>query len=125
MDSADFDLSSLKGKYVIIDFWGTWCGACLAGVPEMKKFRDKHIDRLQIVGVAKDNVLEKVQKCIEKNQMNWQNILVGKGEQDFVAKFNVQGYPTKILIDKNGKILLRSVGEVESFYQDVEKLIAN
>lgn len=89
------------------------------------KFRDKHIDRLQIVGVAKDNVLEKVQKCIEKNQMNWPNILVGKGEQDFVAKFNVQGYPTKILIDKNGKILLRSVGEVESFYQDVEKLIAN
>ncbi|WP_321515772.1 TlpA disulfide reductase family protein [Marinifilum fragile] len=124
MDGADFDLESLRGKYVIIDFWGTWCGACLAGVPEMKKFRDKHSDKLQILGLAKDRVLTKVQKCIEKNGMNWPNVLVGKGEQDYVAKYNVQGYPTKILLDKDGKILLRSVGEVESFYHDVEKLIS-
>jgi len=123
MDGADFNINSLKGKYVIIDFWGTWCGACLAGVPEMKKFRDEHADRLQIVGLAKDRNLEKVQKCMTKNEMNWPNILVGKGEQDFVAKYNVQGYPTKILLDRNGKILLRSVGEKEDFYHEVEKLI--
>nr|WP_320120421.1 TlpA disulfide reductase family protein [uncultured Marinifilum sp.] len=124
LDGSDFDLTSLRGKYVIIDFWGTWCGACLAGVPEMKKFRDEHADRLQIVGVAKDDNVEKVQKCMEKKGMNWPNILVGKGEQDFVAKYNVQGFPTKILLDRNGKILLRSVGEKEDFYHEVEKLIA-
>ena len=124
MDNTDFNLESLRGKYVIIDFWGTWCGACLAGVPEMKKFRDEHADRLQIVGIAKDDNVEKVQKCMEKKGMNWPNILVGKGENDFVAKYNVQGYPTKILLDKKGNILLRWVGEVESFYEDVEKLIA-
>lgn len=123
MDGADFDINSLKGKYVIIDFWGTWCGACLAGVPEMKRFRDEHADRLQIVGLAKDRNLEKVQKCIEKHGMNWPNILVGKGEQDFVAKYNVQGYPTKIILDRDGKILLRMVGEKEEFYHEVEKLI--
>ncbi|PKQ63931.1 hypothetical protein BZG02_07930 [Labilibaculum filiforme] len=122
-DGKDFDLKMLHGKYVIIDFWGTWCGACLAGVPEMKKFRDAHADRLQIVGVAKDDNLEKVQKCMEKKEMNWPNILVGKDDQDFVAKYNVQGYPTKILLDRSGKILLRSVGEGEEFYQEVEKLI--
>ena len=124
LDGADFDLESLRGKYVIIDFWGTWCGACLAGVPEMKKIRDKHSDKLQILGLAKDRVLTKVQKCIEKNGMNWPNVLVGKGEQDYVAKYNVQGYPTKILLDKDGKVLLRTVGELESFYHDVEKLIS-
>jgi thiol-disulfide isomerase/thioredoxin len=124
IDGSDFDLKSLRGKYVIIDFWGTWCGACLAGVPEMKKFRDEHADRLQIVGVAKDDNVEKVQNCMKKKGMNWPNILVGKDEQDFVAKYNVQGYPTKILLDRNGKILLRSVGEKEDFYHEVEKLIA-
>ena len=123
MDGADFDINSLKGKFVIIDFWGTWCGACLAGVPEMKKFRDEHADKLQIVGLAKDRNIEKVQKCLTKHGMNWPNILVGKGEQDFVAKYNVQGYPTKILLDRNGKILYRSVGESEEFYHEVEKLI--
>lgn len=124
LDNTDFNIESLQGKYVIIDFWGTWCGACLAGVPEMKKFRDAHADRLQIVGLAKDNDVAKVQKCMTKKGMNWPNILVGKGEQDFVAKYNVQGYPTKILLDRNGKILYRSVGESEEFYHEVEKLIA-
>lgn len=124
LDNTNFDLKSMRGKYVIIDFWGTWCGACLAGVPEMKKFRDEHANKLQIVGVAKDDNVEKVQKCMEKKGMNWPNILVGKEEQDFVAKYNVQGYPTKILLDRNGKILLRSVGEKEDFYHEVEKLIA-
>ena len=89
----------------------------------MKKFRDKHADKLQILGVAKDDVVEKVKKCIEKKGMNWPNLMVGKGEQDFVARYNVQGYPTKILLDRNGKILLRSVGEKEDFYHEVEKLI--
>ena len=123
MTGEEFNLASLKGKFVIIDFWGTWCGACLAGVPEMKKFRDKHADRLQIVGLAKDKVIAKVQECIKKNEMNWPNILIGKGEQDYVAKYNVQGYPTKVLLDRNGKILLRTVGESEDFYIEAEKLI--
>ena len=49
--------------------------------------------------------------------------MISKGEQDYVAKYNVQGYPTKILLDRNGKILLRSVGEEDGFYTEVEKLI--
>lgn len=124
IDGSDFTLESMKGKYVIIDFWGTWCGACLAGVPEMKKFRDEHADRLQIVGLAKDRNVEKVKKCMEKHGMNWPNVMVGKDDQDYVAKYNVQGYPTKILLDRNGKILLRSVGEKEDFYHEVEKIIS-
>lgn len=124
LDGADFTLESMRGKYVIIDFWGTWCGACLAGVPEMKKFRDEHADRLQIVGLAKDRNVEKVKQCMEKHGMNWPNVMVGKDDQDYVAKYNVQGYPTKILLDRNGKILLRSVGEKEDFYHEVEKIIS-
>ncbi|MCG8580844.1 MAG: AhpC/TSA family protein [Bacteroidales bacterium] len=123
MDDKEFKLESMRGKYVLIDFWGTWCGACLAGTPEMKKFRDKHADKLQIVGLAKDRNVEQVKKCMADNGMDWPNMLIGKGEQDYVAKYNVQGYPTKILLDRNGKILLRSVGESEEFYQEVEKLM--
>ena len=122
-DGTDFSLASLQGKYVIIDFWGTWCHACLAGVPEMKKFRDEHSNKLQIVGLAKDRNVDEVNECMKKYEMDWLNVMIGKGEQDYVAKYNVQGYPTKILLDRNGKILLRSVGEEEGFYTEVEKLI--
>ncbi|MBQ3521639.1 MAG: TlpA family protein disulfide reductase [Bacteroidales bacterium] len=119
----EFDITSLRGKYIIIDFWGTWCGACLAGMPDMKAFRDKHSDKVQIVGVAKDTDIEAWKKCIEKNQMDWPNILIGTGEADYASKFNVQGYPTKILVDPDGKIIYRTSGESKEFYNIAKSLI--
>ncbi|MDD2426464.1 MAG: redoxin domain-containing protein, partial [Bacteroidales bacterium] len=90
-DGSLVSLSDLRGKYVIIDFWGTWCGPCMAGVPHMKAFRDKYADRLQIFGVSNDKNVSGWKSVIEKNGMNWPNVLIGPGEKDFVAKFNVQG----------------------------------
>lgn len=119
----EFSMESLRGKYVIIDFWGTWCGACLAGTPAMKAFRDANASKLQIVGVANDKDQAKWKACIEKNAMNWPNIMQGKGEQDFVAKFNVQGFPTKVLVSPEGIILHRESGESEEFYKKMEELI--
>lgn len=125
MDQSDkeFSLKDIKGKYIIIDFWGTWCGACLAGTPHMKAFRDAHADKVQIVGVANDKDVAKWKACIEKNGMNWPNVMQGKGEQDYVAKFNVQGFPTKVLVSPEGIILHRESGENEDFYKKIETLI--
>lgn len=122
-DGKQFSIENLKGKYVIIDFWGTWCGPCMSGMPHMKSFRDKHAGKLEIVGIAKDRNKEIWKKAIADNGMSWIHIFNGKGERDFVAKFNVQGYPTKILISPDGKILYRESGEKEEFYSEVEKLM--
>lgn len=119
----EFSLKELKGKYIIIDFWGTWCGACLAGTPQMKAFRDKHADKLQIVGVANDKNVEAWKACIERNGMDWPNVMQGKGEQDYVARFNVQGFPTKVLVSPKGIILHRESGESENFYKKAEELM--
>jgi thiol-disulfide isomerase/thioredoxin len=124
-DSSLFRLSDLRGKYVLMDFWGTWCGACVAGMPAMKEFRDRHADVLQIVGLAQDRDYAKWKSFVESREMNWPNVLVGKGDQNFVLLYNVQGFPTKILLDPQGKILLRVTGENEEFYQEVEKLIVS
>ncbi|MEG0892088.1 MAG: thioredoxin-like domain-containing protein [Bacteroidales bacterium] len=119
----EFSIKDIKGKFIIIDFWGTWCGACLSGTPHMKAFRDAHADKVQIVGVANDKDVAKWKACIEKNGMNWPNVMQGKGEQDYVAKFNVQGFPTKVLVSPKGIILHRESGESEGFYKTVENLI--
>jgi thiol-disulfide isomerase/thioredoxin len=122
-DGTAFNIKSMRGKYVIIDFWGTWCSPCIQGMPHMKAFRDKHKDKIQILGISNDRSADVWKAFIEKSAMNWPNILIGKGDKDFVTKFNVQGFPTKILISPDGKILLRESGEREDFYTKIEDLI--
>jgi len=123
VEGNPFDLKDLRGKYVIIDFWGTWCSACLAGMPAMREFQEKHADRLVLVGIANDKELDKVKACMEKHKMTWTNLLQWQGDNDYVAKFNVQGFPTKVLVDPRGTIVYRGSGESEEFYQEVEKIM--
>lgn len=124
LDGSEFNIESLRGKYLIIDFWGTWCGPCVAGIPHMKAFREKHKDKIELLGISNDRSFDVWKTFITRNEMNYPNILCGKGEEDFVSKFNVQGFPTKILIDPQGKILFRDSGEKEDFYTKIEEFIS-
>jgi len=124
VSGEDIKLADFKGKYLLIDFWGTWCGACIAGMPEMKKFADAHKNKLVLLGLAKDNDIKLVKTSMKRNHITWKNMLIGDGDRDFVAKFNVQGFPTKILVDPEGKIVLRFTGEDPSFYKNMEKILS-
>ena len=122
-DGSTFNLESLRGKYVLLDFWGTWCGPCVSGMADMKAFRDKHKDVFQIVGIANDSNIKGWKNLIINKKLNWPHFRSIKNKNDLVAKFNIQGYPTKILIAPNGKILMRSVGENSGFYDKLEEVI--
>lgn len=112
----------LKGNYLLIDFWGTWCGPCMSGMDAMRKFRDDNKGKIEILGIAKDG-RDGWLASIKNKNLNWFHILNGKDEQDYVAKFNVTGYPTKLLIAPDGTILYRESGESESFYEKIKTLI--
>ncbi len=123
-DGKRFDLTSLRGKYVVIDFWGTWCGPCIAGMPKMKVYLDQYKDKLEIVGIAQesDNGSRWKKFIFDKPQYAWHQILNTK-ENDFVLQFNVAGFPTKFIIDPNGKILGRFVGEDDQIYDKIDELL--
>jgi len=121
-DKKQFTLQQLKGKFVILDFWGTWCRPCVGGLPHMAELYKKHQGVLEIVGVASDK--EKAWRTfLEKNTTyNWIQLL--DTDSKIQTDYGVSAFPTKILLDKEGRILLKGVGEDPNFYLTVEKYLS-
>jgi len=121
-----FSLSSLKGKYVVLDFWGSWCGPCLIGFPEMKKYYDKYKSKVEFVGIACNDTDIEWRKAVEKYKLDW--IQLKNNESEDVAKnvsvrFAVGNYPTKIILDKGLKIVAVFIGEGKDFYQKLDEIL--
>lgn len=116
-------LSMLRGKYVVLDFWGTWCGWCIKGIPEMKKMYSKYQNKLEIVGVACGDKEDVWKKCIAENDLNWTNLIMLDGDENIPEMYSVKGFPTKVIIDPEGYILKTVVGESQEFYTFVDGLM--
>lgn len=115
--------ASLKGKYYLIDFWGSWCGPCMADMPSLKAMQKKFGDKLAILGINQGDNEEKWKSTINTVGLNWYNIMNGKNDKDFVSKLNVTGFPTKILVNPNGVIVYRSTGSGEESMKKLESYI--
>ena len=122
----DFTLSSLRGKYVILDFWGSWCGWCIKGMPEMKEYYKKYAGKFEIVGVDCNDTEAKWKAAVEKHQLPWLHVYnVRGGDNDVCDKYGIQGFPTKIVVGPDGKIVKTVVGEDPEFYTLLDKLFGN
>lgn len=127
-------LSEFRGKYVLIDFWGSWCGPCRAANPHLKELYAKYASKgFEIVGVASEKVsgqeqAEKMWKAaVEKDGLTWTNVLNNETnmQQDVIAMYSVEGYPTQILLDPQGKIIARWLGAAGAQLDDKLKAIFN
>jgi thiol-disulfide isomerase/thioredoxin len=118
-----FEFDSLKGKYVLIDFWGTWCGPCIKEMPKVKAYQETYKDKLTVLGINQGDTKEKIDKFITPNGYNWTHLMDGKGDANFVFKFNVAGFPTKFIVDPEGKILHRFIGNGEEAFTVLDELL--
>ena len=126
INGKEFTLSSLRGKWVVLDFWGSWCGPCMRGVPAMKRYYNRYHDKMEIVGIACNDKEEQWRKAVENNQMTWTNLLHPKGvkpSQSIITNYLISAFPTKIIITPEGRIHKVFVGESDDFYNEIDKIL--
>lgn len=119
----DFSLSSLRGKYVVLDFWGSWCVWCIKGMPQMKEYYKKYAGKFEILGVDCNDTEAKWKASVEKHQLPWVHVYNPRGSE-ILDKYAIQGFPTKIIVGPDGKIVKTVVGEDPSFYTFLDELFS-
>ena len=124
LQGNDFKLSSLygKGKYTLLDFWGSWCIWCIRGLPEMKNTYEKYKDKVEFLSIDCRESEEKWRAGVEKYQIPWLHVYNPAGEGDVAKQYAVEGYPWKILLDENGKIVKIVMGEDPEFYTFMDEV---
>lgn len=117
-------LSSLRGKYVVLDFWGSWCGWCIKGMPQMKEYYAKYKGKFEIVGIDCNDTEEKWKAAVAKYELPWIHVYHPQGA-DVCQKYGISGFPTKIIIGPDGKIVETIVGEDPAFYASLDKILGS
>ncbi|WP_317170863.1 TlpA family protein disulfide reductase [Sphingobacterium micropteri] len=109
-------LSQLSDKYVLLDFWGSWCAPCIKGLPQLKSLASRNHENINLISIAfeKEENLPKLESLIRENNLDWyhvREVWEFNNPLNLTKLYHVQVYPTFILIDKSGKIVFRGEGD--------------
>lgn len=116
------DVVPKNNKYVLVDFWASWCGICIAAMPEIKKLTEEYKSKFEVIAVSIDTKVDAWKKAMEKHPEPWpQYLTTKKGYQDLFEKYQVGiGVPYYIILTPDGKVL-NSPSNPEAVREILEK----
>ena len=121
LDGNPISLQQYRGKIVLLDFWGVWCGPCIAEMPNLKRVYATYKDQgFDIIGVSLDDEESELRDYLRKNDIQWRQICSGERWEDdpLAQQYEITGVPEPWLIDRDGKLISHKArGE------DLERLV--
>src|SRR4030095_8266198 len=113
-------LASLKGKIVVLDFWATWCGPCIASIPHTNELAEKYKDKVVFIGVCHPRGGEKMADTVKEKGIKYPVCLDGEGAT--AKAYAVDGFPDYYIFDATGKLALADCANA-SVEQAIEALL--
>lgn len=122
-------MKGLKGKVVVVDFWATWCGPCVAEMPSMKEIYAKYHDKgVEFIGVSLDQSkeqggLDSLKKFVAEKEIAWPQYYQGKGwDSEFSKSWGINGIPCMFVVDADGKLVsVEARGKLETLIPELLK----
>jgi len=113
-----------KGKWVLIDFWASWCGPCREELPDLVKIYEAfHNNGFDVVGISLDDEVEAWQKAVKKMKLSWHHLSDLKGwDSKAVETYKVFGIPSNLLVNPKGKIVASNI-ELENLIDKLNEVL--
>jgi thiol-disulfide isomerase/thioredoxin len=127
ISSTEISMRSLRGKIIVVDFWATWCGPCVAEMPRMKELYAKYHDKgVEFIGISldqskEDGGFDKLKAFVAKNDIPWPQYYQGNHWQsEFSKSWGVNSIPAVFLVDREGKLFSTDAGgNLESLIREL------
>jgi thiol-disulfide isomerase/thioredoxin len=103
-DGQQIDTTKMRGKVILVDFWATWCGPCVAAMPRLQELYDKyHQEGLEVIGINLDSDRSLMDSFLKRHPHPWpQSVSAPTGQNPLADRFEIKGIPYFLLIDKAG-----------------------
>ena len=126
LDGNQISSADLKGSIIVLDFWATWCGPCLAEIPTFNSLHAKYAGRgVKVIGIAvQSGWAQDIKPYRDKHKVAYSTLI---GDEEVVEKYSVVGFPTTYILDKDFKVYRKFTGELpdrKELEREIESLLA-